>query len=381
VTDNHQAERRVLRATEGFFDGKSTGVTLLLGAAFVGVVAVLDALLGERLSVALFYVMPIGLVTWNLGVRWGAAAVVLSTIAALLSELAYPHYDLLPWWNAIFRFAVFLSEAVLLGTLRRIIVAQWDHLEREAAVTDGLRELNEVKNTLLHAVSHDLKGPLAGVLGAMQTIRRAEKLHLTDKEMDDLYGVIEQAATKAARLVEDLLDLDRLDRGQLELQREPTDVEAIASKLAQELPTLAGHPVRVDGAHVLVEVDPTMTERIIENLLNNAARHTPPGTPVHVVVTPRPSGIELAVEDEGPGVPDDLKPTIFEPFRQGENARGGVGIGLSLVGRFAELHGGSAVIEDRDGGGARFVVELPGDVETVPAPTAVPEAASAPVAV
>jgi two-component system sensor histidine kinase KdpD len=238
-----------------------------------------------------------------------------------------------------------------------------------------------MKNVLLHAVSHDLKGPLAGVLGAMQTIRRADKLHLTDKEMDDLYGVIEQAATKAARLVEDLLDLDRLDRGQLELQREPTDVEAIASRLAQELPTLAGHPVRVDGAHVLVEVDPTMTERIIENLLNNAARHTPPGTPVHVVVTPRPSGIELAVEDEGPGVPDDLKPTIFEPFRQGENARGGVGIGLSLVGRFAELHGGSAVIEDRDGGGARFVVELPGDVETAPAATAVPDAASAPVAV
>ena len=87
-----------------------------------------------------------------------------------------------------------------------------------------------MKNTLLHAVSHDLKGPLAGVLGAMQTIRRAEKLHLTDKEMDDLYGVIEQAGAKAARLVEDLLDLDRLDRGQLEPQREPTDVESIADR-------------------------------------------------------------------------------------------------------------------------------------------------------
>jgi two-component system sensor histidine kinase KdpD len=219
-----------------------------------------------------------------------------------------------------------------------------------------------MKDTLLHAVSHDLRGPLAGVLGAMQTIRRAEKLNLTDKEMDDLFGVIEQAGAKAARLVEDLLDLDRLDRGQLEPQREPTDVEAIAEKLADELPTLAGHPVRVDGPHVLVDVDGTMTERIIENLLNNAARHTPPGTPVHVEVAASRSGVQVVVEDEGPGVPDALKPTIFEPFRQGENARGGVGIGLSLVGRFAELHGGSACIEDRDGGGARFVVELPGAV-------------------
>ena len=224
-----------------------------------------------------------------------------------------------------------------------------------------------MKNTLLHAVSHDLKGPLAGVLGAMQTIRRAEKLHLTDKEMDDLYGVIEQAGAKAARLVEDLLDLDRLDRGQLEPQREPTDVESIADRLAGELPTLAGHPVRVDGTRVLVGVDATMTERIIENLLNNAARHTPPGhpDPRRAWRTGAAASI-VVVEDEGPGVPDELKATIFEPFRQGENARGGVGIGLSLVGRFAELHGGSAHVEDRDGGGARFVVRAARATSTAP---------------
>ncbi|HYY07163.1 MAG TPA: hypothetical protein VFA25_01020, partial [Actinomycetota bacterium] len=159
MADNRVAERRVLRQTEGFFDGKSKGVTLLLGAAFLAVVAVMDYLLGPRLSVALFYLMPIGLVTWNLGLRWGTLTVLLGTGAALWSDLLYPQYDLLPWWNAIFRFAAFLSVAVLLGTLRRIIVAQWDHLDREAAVTDGLRELNEFKDTLLHAVSHDLKGP------------------------------------------------------------------------------------------------------------------------------------------------------------------------------------------------------------------------------
>jgi signal transduction histidine kinase len=78
--------------------------------------------------------------------------------------------------------------------------------------------------------------------------------------------------------------------------------------------------------------------------------------------------VQLVVEAEGPGVPDDLQPSIFEPFRQGENARGGVGIGLSLVGRFAELHGGAARIEDREGGGARFVVQLPGDRSPAPAP-------------
>ena len=244
--------------------------------------------------------------------------------------------------------------------------SQGRQLARESERVDDLQQQNAVKNTLLHAVSHDLKGPLAGVLGAMQTIRRAERLHLTDKEMNDLYGVIEQAGAKAARLVEDLLDLDRLDRGQLEPQREPTDVVLIADRLAGELPTLAGHPVRVDGPRVFVDVDPTMTERIIENLMNNAARHTSPGTPIHVELVEQKGGVIIVVEDEGPGVDDELKATIFEPFAQGANARGGVGIGLSLVGRFADLHGGSAHVEDRDGGGARFIVVLPGRISAAP---------------
>jgi signal transduction histidine kinase len=244
--------------------------------------------------------------------------------------------------------------------------SQGRQLARETERVDDLRQQNAVQNTLLHAVSHDLKGPLAGVLGAMQTIRRAEKLHLTDKELNDLYGVIEQAGAKAARLVEDLLDLDRLDRGQLEPQREPTDIVVIADKLAGELPTLAGHPVRVDGPRLYVDVDPTMTERIIENLMNNAARHTSPGTPIRVELLEQKGGVIVVVEDEGPGVDDALKATIFEPFQQGENARGGVGIGLSLVGRFASLHGGSAHVEDRDGGGARFIVVLPGTISAAP---------------
>jgi signal transduction histidine kinase len=255
VADNHLAERRVLRQTEGFFDGKSPGLTLLLGAAFLAVVAVMDYLLGPRLSVALFYLMPIGLVTWNLGLRWGATTVALSTLAALWSDLLYPQFDLLPWWNAIFRFAAFLSVAVLLGTLRRIIAAQWTHLEREAAVASGLRELNEVKDTLLHAVSHDLKGPLAGILGSVQTLHSAEQIGLTDEERSTMLDMIEQGGKKMNRLVDDLLDLDRLDRGHIQPERAPTDVSELARRIAHELPGMESHPIRVEAAPVLVDVD------------------------------------------------------------------------------------------------------------------------------
>ena len=121
---------------------------------------------------------------------------------------------------------------------------------------------------------------------------------------------------------------------------------------------------------MLVDVDRAKVERIVENLLNNAARHTPAGTPVQVLIIEQGPGVVVVVEDEGPGVSDDIKDEIFEPFRQGASARGGVGIGLSLVQRFAELHGGTASVEDRPGGGARFVVTLPGEVQRVirPAP-------------
>lgn len=362
------ADRRVLRQTEGFFDGKSRGVTLLLGAAFLAVVAVMDYLLGPRLSVALFYLMPIGLVTWNLGLRWGALTVVLSTGAALWSDLLYPQFDLLPWWNAIFRFAAFLSVAVLLATLRRIIESQWQHLDREAAVTTGLRELNEVKDTLLHAVSHDLKGPLAGILGSVQTLQRAEQLGLTDDERTTLLDMIEQGGKKMNRLVDDLLDLDRLDRGNIQPERTPTDVGELARKIARELPGMESHPIRVEADPVLVDIDAAKVERVIENLLVNARRHTPAGTAVHIRVHARSNGVVLVVEDEGTGIPDDLKDVLFEPFRQGATTGGrGVGIGLSLVRKFAELHGGTAHVEDGEHGGARFVITLPGDVTEMPA--------------
>jgi signal transduction histidine kinase len=368
VADNHLAERRVLKQTEGFFDGKSRGVTLLLGAAFLAVVAVMDYLLGPRLSVALFYLMPIGLVTWNLGLRWGAFTAVLCTGAALWSDLLYPNYDLLPWWNAVFRFAAFLSFAVLLSTLRRIMESQWEHLEREAAVTTGLRELNEVKDTLLHAVSHDLKGPLAGILGSAQTLRRAEQIGLTDEERATMLDMIEQGAKKMNRLVDDLLDLDRLDRGHIQPERTPTDVGELARKIARELPGMESHPIRVEADPVLVDVDAGKVERVIENLLVNARRHTPAGTAVHIRVHGRSNGVVLVVEDEGTGIPDDLKDALFEPFRQGAGAGGrGVGIGLSLVRKFAELHGGTAHVEDGEQGGARFVITLPGDVTDMPA--------------
>jgi signal transduction histidine kinase len=357
---------------EAFLSGRPPAYVLGVAIAFVVAVGLADHAFGPNISLAPFYVLPILIATWNLGRAWGFLVAGLAAIAMQLADVhAFETDVLVPSWNALVWYAVFLFVVWLLAIIRDYVGRQRTQLASQEEVSDDLRAQNDMKNTLLRAVSHDLKGPLAGILGAMQTIRRAELLHLTAEEMNDLYGVIEQAGAKAARLVDDLLDLDRLRRGQLQPEREPTDVAALADRLAHELPSLSGHPVRIDSeAGLLADVDTAKVERIVENLLNNAARHTPAGTPIQVVVGVADQGIVVVVEDEGPGVPDEAKDEIFEPFRQGEGARGGVGIGLSLVQRFAELHGGSARVEDRSGGGARFVVSLPGDVQHLlePAP-------------
>jgi signal transduction histidine kinase len=366
-------DRRVLRSTKGFFDGKSPLLVAVLGLAFIAVVSVLDYLTGLQFSLSLLYLMPIGLVTWNLGRRWGAVAVVVSTVAGLVSDVlsspATSTTDPVPYWNGVVRFAVFLAAAMLLDTLRSIIDDQWGLFEEEADRSSDLREMNEVKDTLLHAVSHDLKGPLAGILGAMQTIRRDHELHLTADEREALHQVIEHSGRKMNRLIDDLLDLDRIDRGKVLPRRKPTDIGALARRVVADTEQLADHPVRVRADPVLVDVDPGKVERVIENLLVNAARHTPAGTAVLVEITAKADGIRLAVEDDGPGVPDELKLVLFEPFRQGEASSGrGMGIGLSLVQRFAELHGGSAHVEDGMTGGARFVVSLPGEITPLAVP-------------
>jgi two-component system sensor histidine kinase KdpD len=171
-------------------------------------------------------------------------------------------------------------------------------------------------------------------------------------------------ARKLNRLLDDLLDLDRLTHGIVTPKRRPTDMAALAKRIADDWALLSDRQPQVVAEPVTVSVDPAKVERIIENLLSNAARHTPPETPVWVRVERAEGGdgVLIAVEDAGAGVPEDLRDSVFEPFRQGPDAPAyapGVGIGLTLVARFAELHGGKAWVEARPGGGSSFRVLIP----------------------
>jgi len=147
----------------------------------------------------------------------------------------------------------------------------------------------------------------------------------------------------------------------VELRRRPTDVSALLRRVAAEA-DVKDHPVEVVSGSVHADLDEAKGERIVENLLINGIRHTAPGTRLWVKAEEREGAVLIAVEDDGVGVAAELREVLFEPFQQGPMTHPhapGSGIGLSLVARFADLHGGRAWVEEREGGGASFRVMLP----------------------
>jgi PAS domain S-box-containing protein len=244
-------------------------------------------------------------------------------------------------------------------------------LQQEQAAADQLRRVDEMKSTFLQAVSHELRTPLTAVLGSAETLRdrRAE---LSDHDADRLLHVAARQGRRLGRLLEDLLDVDRLSRGLVVADRSPTDLQGV---VAEAIDGLGEDGARVEALvePIVADLDAVQVERIVENLLRNAVKHTPAGTGIRLQVEQHAGVTVIVVEDDGPGVPEPLRRTVFEPFAQGPHSNGaaspGTGIGLALVRQLAELHGGEAWVEEASSGGARFVVLLPAPaVDVSPSP-------------
>jgi PAS domain S-box-containing protein len=236
-------------------------------------------------------------------------------------------------------------------------------LQREQAASERLRALDEMKDAFLQGVSHDLRTPLTSVLGIALTLDRGHQL-LPASEVGDLLGRLQGNARKLDRLLTNLLDLERLARGTLNPDRQRVDLGELVSRIVKEAGSelLGEHPISLEASPVLVAVDAPKVERIVENLLANAARHTRAGTAVWVRVEACAGGGLIVVEDAGPGVPAEVRQAIFQPFQQGPSITAhapGSGIGLALVAYFAGMHGGRAWVQERPQGGASFQVFLP----------------------
>ena len=243
-------------------------------------------------------------------------------------------------------------------TLRR-------ELERQQlALYDEARQANRAKDEFLAMLGHELRNPLGAITSAAHLLGHAavQRPEATSMARD----VIDRQARHLARLVDDLLDVGRVITGKIVLHRQPLDLaDAVARSVRalRAISRLEQHDVSVHSAPIWVDADAVRIEQIIENLLTNALKYTPPGGRIRIGVRRDGRDALLEVEDTGVGIRPELLPRIFDLFAQGDQrvdrARGGLGIGLTLVKRLAELHGGTVQAASNGvGQGSRFAVRL-----------------------
>ena len=210
--------------------------------------------------------------------------------------------------------------------------------------------------------SHELRTPLTSVLANLELL--AESL---DGDQGEAARSALRSSRRMRRLVADLLLLARTDVGRV-VPRESVDLAQIVAEAAGELGPVSGeHEIVLDVHPAPVDAVRDELHRLAINLLENSLRHTPPGTRIRVSTGVRDGRATLVVEDDGPGVPAELVPTLFERFVRGAGDRGGsFGLGLAIVKAVAVSHGGDVVLESPASGGARFVVTLPANSEPAP---------------
>jgi two-component system sensor histidine kinase KdpD len=224
-------------------------------------------------------------------------------------------------------------------------------------------ESERLRNTLLGAVSHDLRTPLAAIQGAATSLLLPEPL--PEATRTDLLAMIRDESERLARLLGDLLDLTRLQSGGIQVHKEWQLLDEVVGAAVLRLEARNGPlPIQVDlpASLPLVPLDGALMEQVLINLLGNALRHAPQSA-VQLQAWEEPGVIQLEIADRGPGIPAEFHQRVFDKFFRmpHDHKDGGVGLGLAICGAIVDIHGGAIWVEDRPGGGARFRITLPLD--------------------
>jgi two-component system sensor histidine kinase KdpD len=235
-------------------------------------------------------------------------------------------------------------------------------LAEEAQETEVKIETERLRNSLLSSVSHDLRTPLATITGAATTLlEQGERLDAATQR--DLLESVREEADRLNRLVQNLLEMTRLESGALELRKEWHSIEEVVGAALRRLDKrLVGRRVTT---HVLpdlplVAMDDVLIEQVLVNLVDNALKYTPPGSPVEIIATATDEAVTVEVADRGPGIPPGLEQKIFEKFYRGQREDGrGAGLGLAICQGVVRAHGGRIWAQNLPGGGVAFLFTLP----------------------
>ena len=256
-------------------------------------------------------------------------------------------------------FATYFIIAITVGSL----TAQLKAREHLAAQVQLAQESERLRKTLLDCVSHELKTPLAAIGAASQELSRVAPNIQDPQMLKDLASEIRDGSRRLNRVVDSLLDMNRLESGVIRPRREWCDVrELLQSAVDIERESINGRDIRLDVPEEipLALVDHTLIEQAVAKLLANAGSHTPARLPIEIDAEYTNDHLLISVSDRGPGIPIEATDRLFEKFYRGDNRKtGGLGLGLSIARGLIEAHGGKLTAENRDGGGARFTIRLP----------------------
>jgi two-component system sensor histidine kinase KdpD len=250
-----------------------------------------------------------------------------------------------------------------LGRLVDVAVERVQVAER-AAEAEAAQRADVARTAILQAMSHDLRSPLTAITTAGSALRGAT---VSDDERSELLDVIEGEGVRLARLVDDLLDLSRIEAGAVSPQRDWCDLHDTVASAAAQLHT--EHPIQFElpADLPLVRADAAQLERVFSNLIENAVKFSPPGTPVRITGGATPSLVTIRITDQGRGIPKQERARVFEPFFMGRGRQGpGSGLGLAISRGFVEANEGRIVLQTGTDRGTSFAVSFP--VARQPAP-------------
>ena len=352
---------------------------LLAYAAGLGALVLLTAALNaaeahlSQTSIALCFVLLVVIAAVFLGRS-------LALVVAILAGLSFNYFFLDPRHTFrissaqdVIAFLVLVATAIIVGQLsaraeRRAIQAETRKQQLEtaqkqvtetAAQADALRKSEQLKTALLDAVTHDLRTPLTSIKAAVTTLRSAR---VESEGLGELLQVIEEEADRLNGFIQSMIDLAQLEAGQLTLDRsEVSAAEIIEDALARAEPLLRDHPVEVSSGQDLpnLRADPRLVSQVLFTLLENAAKYSPPASPIEVrACSANGNGVRFSVTDRGPGVAPEMRERVFQKFVTGSAS--GLGLGLAIARGIVESHGGRIWIGSApSGAGASAEFEIP----------------------